>query len=447
MVSVDHTPASVSVKPAGQKIRIGMVLDQPFPPHSRVEREAVALVEAGYEVHLLCLANPDRPDELSDEFYRGIYVHRVNPKLVTCRVPVLNWTTRLPYQGLIKNYFHHYKFIDIAWHTLVDRFVAGYGIHILHVHDLRLAHTGLSIAKRYRIALVLDLHENYPALMQQMKGRDNPVRGEKQRVRWEAIEADAVQRADQVITVIEEARQRLLVKGLPPSRAWVIENTVDVDKYVAAPIDPNIVRHYKPAFMMCYVGHHNDVHRGIHTVLEAMGILRDELPELQFVGAGAYRELYRERLDELVRRYQLEERVHFTGWLDETEFGSYIEASDICVCPHLATDHTQATFPNKPYLYHLYKKPIVVSNARPLARYVEATQGGLVFDSGDAQMLADRIRELYYQPELRRQLGNQGHQAVMERFNWAVTAKDLVSLYQRVSEQLIETARRRRQGG
>ncbi len=427
MLSVSDRPPSVVLEDSAPKIRVGMVLDQPFPPDARVEREAVALAEAGFEVHLLCALRPE--DTLRDEFYRGFYIHRVNPNAVTWEVPLLGIQTRLPYQSPIRNYFHHFKNIDTAWHTLIQRFVSSYDIHILHVHDLRLVQTGLSVTERHRIPLVADLHENYPALMQMMKGRNNPKRGQEQRKRWEAIEADSIHRATHVITVTDEAKERLLLKGLPAQKVLVLENTVDTEKFQAATINQEIVRQFKSNFLLCYVGHINDNHRGIQTLINAMAILRDELPELHFVGAGAIREPYREKLEPLIQRAGLQDRVHFTGWLDETEFASYIEASDICLCPHLANDHTNATFPNKIYLYHLFKKPVIASDAVPLKRYIDTSQGGLVFESDNAQALADRIRELYYQPNLRRELAVNGYNAVASRYNWPTTAKDLTALY------------------
>lgn len=446
MLSINHRSSStvLTVGPSDfdraeparpHKIRIGMVLDQPFPPDARVEREASALAQAGYEVHLLCMLRPE--DTLREEWYRGFYIHRVDPGAVTWRVPGLGLQTRLPYQGVVKNAFRHFKQIDTAWHTLIERFVQSYGIQVLHIHDLRLVPTGLDVARKYRLNLVADLHENYPALMQMMKGRHNPRNGAKQRQKWEEIEYDCVHRANRIITVTDEAKERLLLKGVPSGKILVLENTPDTEKFEAAALDPDVIREFKSVFSLCYVGHLNDTHRGIQTVINAMGILRDEIPELHFVGAGGMREPYRQYLETLIVDNGLEGRVHFTGWLDETQFASYIEASDICVCPHLTNDHTNATFPNKLYLYHLFRKPVIASNATPLQRYVDATKGGLVFESGNAQMLADRIRELYYQPELRRQMGQRGAEAVASRYNWNSTAQGLLGMYAQLTGQSV----------
>jgi glycosyltransferase involved in cell wall biosynthesis len=435
MLSVGTSTPPVVLEESGRKVRIGMVLDQPFPPDARVEREATALAEAGYEVHLLCAM---RPGDLPEEAYRGVYLHRVDPATVQWKIPYIGLETRLPYQGLIRNYFHHFKCIDTVWYTLIERFAKGYGVDVLHIHDLRLLKTALTVADRLEITVVADLHENYPALMQMMKGRNNPERGEAQRKHWEEVELECTLRAEQVITVTDEAMERLVLKGVPAEKIMVLENTVDMAKFQAAPIDPEITRRFKPDFVLTYVGHLNDTHRGIQTVIEAMAILKYEIPELKFIGAGAIREPYRELLDQLIDEGGLHDRVHFTGWLDEIEFVSYIEASDICLCPHIANDHTNATFPNKVYLYHLFKKPILVSNATPLQRYVESTGGGLAFQSGDADMLANLIRMLYNRPDLRREMANKGQKVVLERYNWAKSARDLIAMYDSLVEEMTE---------
>ncbi len=414
-----------------RKIKIGMVLDQRFPPDARVEREAVALVEAGYEVHLLCeIQEGQEPEEL----YRGIFVHRVNPEEVTFLLPFINVRTRFPYRGLFKAINRFLWNIDTVWHTLIHRFVYRYDIDVLHIHDLRLASTGLAIAEKYELPLVADLHENYPALMEMLKGRENAEKGRRAREKWERIEKFCTFEADRVITVIEESRDRLVLNGVRPQKVIVLPNTVDVEKFETAEVDTETVRKYKPHFVMTYVGHINNRHRGIHTVIEAMAELKDEIPELRFIAAGGYREDYLESLKKLIEHYGLEDRIEFTGWLDETDFVTYIEASDICLCPHLSTEHTDTTFPNKVYLYNLFARPVVVSDCVPLKRYIGESGGGLVFDSGNAHDLAEKIRILYDDPNLRKTLGRQGQDAVKSRFNWKATSNRLIALYNDLTE-------------
>ena len=50
-----------------------MVLDEPFPPDTRVENEAQTLLGAGMEVWLMAIAPDTRPTE---EIFRGIRIIR-----------------------------------------------------------------------------------------------------------------------------------------------------------------------------------------------------------------------------------------------------------------------------------------------------------------------------------------------------------------------------------
>jgi glycosyltransferase involved in cell wall biosynthesis len=422
---------------------VGMILEGAFPPDARVEREAVTLIEAGYQVHLLCTQPTNRPPLTEHEAYRGIYIDRIDPDAGSWKIPFLNLKAKMPFQGLFKNVNKAVWNIDTTWHTLIDDFVARYGVHILHVHDLRLMTTALVVAEKYSIPVISDLHENFPALMHQMKGRHNPGRGDKAFQRWDAIETQCAEEATHVITVVEQAKQRLVAKGIPSDKISVVYNTVDTDKFDHAPLNKDIIRQFKSKFLLTYVGHINDTHRGIHTVLEALAILRKEIHDVHIVLAGPVRETYGRELKKIIDKHDLMDAITFTGWLDETEFGSYIDACDICLCPHLQTPQTNATFPNKVYLYHYYGKAVVAGNCDPIAEYLRETGGGITYPASDPVALANAIKTLYKDPKTRREMGQRGQRAVEKRYNWQTTSKTLLGVYNRVgqlTEQMFQHA-------
>ena len=51
-----------------------MVLENQFPDDERVEKEALSLIKAGHEVHLLCATL--KKERVGDENYKGIRLHR-----------------------------------------------------------------------------------------------------------------------------------------------------------------------------------------------------------------------------------------------------------------------------------------------------------------------------------------------------------------------------------
>ena len=55
-------------------MKILMVLENQFPDDERVEKEALSLIKAGHEVHLLCATL--KKERVGDENYKVIRLHR-----------------------------------------------------------------------------------------------------------------------------------------------------------------------------------------------------------------------------------------------------------------------------------------------------------------------------------------------------------------------------------
>ena len=76
-------------------MKIGMILDKPFPPDPRVENEALTLIEAGYEVFLFCLTYKN---DKTSETYKGIQLRRYSSGKIEYKLSALSYT--LPFYGI-----------------------------------------------------------------------------------------------------------------------------------------------------------------------------------------------------------------------------------------------------------------------------------------------------------------------------------------------------------
>ena len=128
-------------------MKIGMLLEAPFPPDLRVENEMQTLVAAGHEIVLFCLKHDkDQPDEQFDD------------KIFLCR----KYLSRKVFNK-IRTTVLRFPFYARLW----TRFVSEYNsLDAIHVHDLPLARVGQKLARKSGIPFILDLHENYPAAIQ-----------------------------------------------------------------------------------------------------------------------------------------------------------------------------------------------------------------------------------------------------------------------------------------
>ncbi|MEZ4648902.1 MAG: glycosyltransferase family 4 protein [Candidatus Eisenbacteria bacterium] len=390
-------------------MRIGMLLDKPFPPDPRVGNEMRSLHRAGHDVHLLCPSVEDgRP--LSED-WQGIHVHRIRmSKKFFKRASAL--VLRVPF------YWNAYErpLRELAER---ERFEA------IHVHDLPLLRVGLRVGRALGVPVVSDLHENYPAAVATYDYANRwPGRWLISVDQWRRYERRAVPAADRVIVVVPEAMDRF--QGLvPPERMVPISNTVDVDEFEGFPRDDSIEERFGSRFTIGYLGGF-DRHRGLDTLVDGFAQVADEIPEahLLLVGAGATKG----PLEADVRARGLADRVSFEGWQDYRLFPSYVRACKVCTIPHRKSEHTDTTIPHKLFHYMLLERPVLASNCLPIARILEETEAGLVHASGDAAGVAAALRTLR-DGELRARLGARGREAVLGRYNWDRTAETLIEIY------------------
>jgi glycosyltransferase involved in cell wall biosynthesis len=390
-------------------MRIGMVLDTPFPPDPRVANEARSLIAAGHEVYLFCL-NLDGPAEVED--WEGICVVRYPmSSFYWKKLRAVILTVGLYNRWLRKR---------------LKQFIDTYRIEALHMHDLPIVGEGLAAAGNAGIPLIADLHENYPAAIR-LYAWSNSFLGKLlvNPTAWDAYERHVVPQADRVIVVIDEATKRLPAYGVNLEQVTVVENTVAVDEFEQFPSDDLLTERLKQRFVVTYTGGF-DRHRGLETMIDAAAIARDDILDLQIVLVG--RGATEPELKAQARALGVEDIVSFEGWQSFSKFPSYIRGSSVCVIPHLKTEHTDTTIPHKLFHYMLLEKPVVSTDCDPLKRIVDEAAAGLIYPSGDAKALAKALVTLRDE-QLRQKMGQSGRAAVLDRYRWDQTAEKLVALY------------------
>lgn len=392
-----------------------MVLaDIDFPPDIRVEKEARAIRDAGYNVYILCTSNGQRPPE---DDWEGCKVIRV-PRLSNFYHKI-NWL------------FKSITFHDLQWSNYIPAIIERNNIELLHVHDLPLLGTVLSIAKNMHIPVIADLHENYPAALRYY-AKDRSNKNPLKRIiynpsRWQAYEKRSALIANHILVVVDEAKQRFVTKGIPENKITVIENTVDADFFESIQLDDELIERYKDDFVLSYIGGFGGRHRGLDNIIKAMPQILEHIPNarLLLVGDGGIKPV----LQNMIAERSIVNKVTFVSWQPFEKVPSYITLSDICLVPHNSNPHTEATSPHKLFQYMLLSKPVVVSSCKPLQRVVDETGCGLVFQAGDSNSLAQTIIQLQ-DPELRQGLGEAGRRAVLSKYNWSETSKKLIGVYE-----------------
>lgn len=386
-------------------MKILVVLDHPFPPDTRVENEIKSLSEAGHEVHIACFHKEGKP-LLEKTDLCTIHRNPISTFMYKASVGVL----KFPF------YFNY-------WRRIVDSMFEEEKYDVVHVHDLPLAKVGYEAKCKYGARFILDLHENWPVLLQLSK-HTNTFLGKllSSNKQWVEYEKKMCALADKIIVVVDEAKNRICALGIAPEKVEVVSNTLDLDQF-----DPIERKEFKTdKFRMLYVGGVN-YHRGIQNVVKAVSILKDRGIEVHFdlVGDGSYLS----DIKKLILDLKVQDNVAVHGFKHYTQICDLYESANVAMIPHVKSGHTDNTIPHKIFQYMYAGIPMIVSNCDPLVRIVNETQSGITYVYDNPTELADIIADLYAHPDRLNDYIQHGRQAVIDKYNWEVDGAKLVELY------------------
>jgi glycosyltransferase involved in cell wall biosynthesis len=355
-----------------------------------VQREAEALVAAGFSVEVLNMRHADRP---ARTVVNGVEL------------------TSLP-AGLGRSSRHRYLF-DYAWFFTL---AAG----TLAARHLRRPYTAVQVntmpdflvfaaaaPKLLGCPVFVQMNEPSPELAETLFGPGRTVRA----MAW--IEQRALAFADHAFTVTDELRRRYVERGADGRRISVVLNGTDPRVRLGTwTPSPNGAPH--PFTLICH-GAIEDRY-GQDTIVEAARLLRDEGRHLRVVltGRGGAVEDVLRRIEE----HGLGDVVEFRGWVTEAELNDLLHAADAGIVAQKASPYSHLVHTNKMVDYWIFGLPVVASRLRATAAlYDDRTME--YFAPGDAADLARAIARVQDDPRRRDELVRNGR-AAQARHGWGV---------------------------
>lgn len=409
-------------------MNILMVLSnyQPFPPDIRVEKEAQALIDAGFDLTVLCRKCGE--DELDDETTEyGLRIRRVD---FTKYIPQGRSTIRRGLDFVRRK--TNIAPLNDSWRVPLSEIIQKLRPDAIHCHDLPIVPRVLRVAHQFGVPVIADLHENWPASKVLSSTISMapvvPLPKQIKYWRWRSLERKVLRQCAHVIVVVQEASQRIVDRyGVGPECVTVVSNTESANTFA--------IHNATPAaecsdWVALYIGGIG-CHRGIDTSIRAAALVGDRIPHFKLKIVGARKGVA--ELRSFTRSVGALDCVEIVEWVPSSSVPSYIAASKVCLVPHNECEQTNTTIPHKLFQYMIMRKPVVVSDCPPLERTVTAAEAGLVFKAGNPQSMADSLVRLYEDPGLQSRCGENGHRAATGDCSWENDARSLVSVYSEMS--------------
>ena len=164
------------------------------------------------------------------------------------------------------------------------------------------------------------------------------------------------------------------------------------------------------------------VEKGVDLLVEAVAAL--PMPwRLVVCGSGPDRD----RLERLAQKLNIADRVFFVGQLSSTEMPNYYHSIDALVLPSRTLPNWKEQFGRALIEGMACGIPVIGSNSGEIPNVIG--DAGLVFEENDVEGLRRHLLRLQQQPKLRRELGLQGRQRVLQRYTQAQVAAQTVQVY------------------
>lgn len=248
------------------------------------------------------------------------------------------------------------------------------------------------------------------------------------------IDKFTLPKADKIIAVASKLKEVLHSDyNIPEDRMVVIRNGVNTELFRPIPADEarkelNLDCH--ECNYVCFVGN-LWLPQGVQYLIQAAPIILEKHPDTRFliVGDG----LVRENLINLAQQIGVSSKVTFTGMVAYEEVPFYINASDVCVVPSVRERNERGGLsPLKLYEYAACGKPVVASRINGL-EVLEHNNAGILVEPENPLELANAVTKLLQVPELRKQMGENGREYVVQNHSWESVAKRVAEVCRQVA--------------
>ena len=388
--------------------RVCVIRQHTFTYDPRVRREVAALLEAGYDVDVICLRGDGEP------------LRERAGRLTLYRVPLGHPRSGGGRFGYLVGYG---LFLALA------AVLSGL-LHLRRRYDLVQVHTlpdvlvfAAAIPKLLGAKVILDLHE----VMVEFFGTKFQVEVDSAPAKLvAAAEQASIRFADFAFTCTNEMREAFVDRGTDPDKLGVVLNASEEDVFDVERYPPR----GSPDGQYVLICHGSVEERyGIDTAIEAVALLREEIPglRLEVYGRGSYVEAGRR----LARELGVEKQVRFNdAWVPMPALLEAIAASDAGVVAMKQDPFRDLTHCNKMYDLVTMRRPVLITRTRSVQAYFDRSCFEY-FGSGDAGELAEGIRRLYETPSHAEDLVARAADA-LEPYRWPRQKETYLSYIERL---------------
>ncbi|WP_061310077.1 glycosyltransferase [Clostridium botulinum] len=390
-------------------MKVAMLLDNSFTNDKRVYKEAQTLVKNGFDVTVICKNEIDESLPKEEEI-EGIKIKRLFKYNLGTTVLVE------------KNLLAHFDLIN----NLSESF------DVYHCHDTETWPIGYILAKRDGAKFICDSHEFFPDyICKEWHASDFKYELTKLLV---IARGEYIKYCDGAITVNEIISEELYNQFNLKYKPLVIYNTRSINEVSKKyNIGIDIRKKYnisKDKKILLFSGT-VEPSRGLDLVIKSMPYVENCV----FIIAGGDKFNCIEKLQELVQKYNVKDKVIFTGKLNYQELFNYGFFADLLVYLGIPTvKNMDYSAPNKFFDYMMAGKPMIISNLKFMSSVVTRYDIGEIIDIKNINFkeIGYKINSLIHSDEKSCKYSKNIFK-IQDMFSWEEQEKKLIDFYKKIT--------------
>jgi len=221
--------------------------------------------------------------------------------------------------------------------------------------------------------------------------------------------------------LVDFTKNAMLPAIIDKSKLVKIAPGIDVDHFSPAESDQNLIEKYRLNGRRVIVSVGRLVHRkGQDKLIEAMPEVLKRFPNavLLLVGQGPIQSM----LEKLIRHYNLENNVIFTGRIQFADLPRYIQLGEIFAMP--CRDRFFGLEVEGLGIVYLEASacgiPVIVGKSGGAPDAVINNKTGLIVDGRYSSEIAEAVCKLLSDEELARKMGNEGRKWIVDNWRWEI---------------------------
>lgn len=166
-------------------------------------------------------------------------------------------------------------------------------------------------------------------------------------------------------------------------------------------------------------------YKNLEVAIKAIEIVKKSEPgiKLIIIGSGPHRN----SLENIVRKLGLEQNIEFGGYLNSQEKSRIIAGSNALIFPSLCEGFGLVILEA-----YEQKKPVIVSDIRPMSEIVSNGITGYVLDPYDEKAWARCIVDMIKNPHQTSAIGQNGYHRLITLYNQDLMYQKIIKMYQKV---------------